>query len=138
MLVLKILGVLALIILVIGLVSWLDSIYQEKFKIKLLSMSKTIVLFISGVMLFVGREWYKSALESKGDKLNGLVLMIVAVMLVLGIIIYMYATTGIGYGTIAFFVYFGIFALFAYFGIAILVLMILGSIAENVKFRINI
>lgn len=105
MLVLKILGFIAIVIIILILLGLMNAKYLEKFNFAIFSVPMVIGQFITGLCFFIGREWYISAIAHNGDKLNGLVLIGFGAVITISVIIYIYYMTNFIYGTIGTIVY---------------------------------
>ena len=101
MLVLKVLGVIAIIIGIISVVGILNQKCMEKFQVPLFSKGTAGGIFIAAICLFAGMLWYQEALKSKGDTLNGIVLLALGGIITIGILISSYRKTDIIFGTLA-------------------------------------
>lgn len=129
MLVLKILGVVALIISMLVGVNILNKKCLEKFQVPLFSLVTTIGILIAAGCIFIGMIWYENAIKSKGDISNGIVLLAIGGIIMLGIIIYSYWKTNFIYGSIATIIHLFLLALMMLVGIPLFLLYIVGSIA---------
>lgn len=105
MLVLKILGFIAIVIIILILVGLMNDKYLEKFNFTIFSAPMVVGQVITGLSLFFGKEWYFSAVAHNGDTLNGLVLGGLGIVIGISTIVYIYYMTNFIYGTIGTIVY---------------------------------
>lgn len=128
MLVLKILGFLAVIITIIILAKKLNKKFIEKFNFPVLSIANFVFIFITGLLLGFGKEWYDDAVASKGDTLNGLILLGIGIALAVCIVIVYYHETNFIYGTIGSAINLGLVALIYFLSSVVIALVIVGII----------
>ena len=124
MLVLKILGFIAIVIIILILLGLMNAKYLEKFNFAIFSVPMVIGQFITGLCFFIGREWYISAIAHNGDKLNGLVLIGFGAVITISVIIYIYYMTNFAYGTIGTIVYIAALVFFAFMSYLIILFLI--------------
>jgi len=82
MLVLKIIGVIALLIGIYALVEKVKEITYRDYKYESFEVPIASVVSIGYYLLYFGWKFYESAQESHGDILNGIILMIIGAALV--------------------------------------------------------
>ena len=124
MLVLKILGVIAIIIGIISVVGILNQKCIEKFQVPLFSKGSASAT----ICLFAGLLWYQEALKSKGDTLNGIVLLVLGGIITIGVLISSYRKTNIIFGTLAAVIHIFLLILMTYIGIPLFIIYVIGSI----------
>lgn len=128
MLVLKVLGVIAIIIGIISVVGILNQKCMEKFQVPLFSKGSASATFIAAICLFAGLLWYQEALKSKGDTLNGIVLLVLGGIITIGILISSYRKTDIIFGTLAAVIHIFLLVLMTYIGVPLLIIYIIGTL----------
>lgn len=128
MLVLKILGVIAIIIGIISVVGILNQKCMEKFQVPLFSKGTAGGIFIAAICLFAGMLWYQEALKSKGDTLNGIVLLALGGIITIGILISSYRKTDIIFGTLAAVIHIFLLVLMTYIGVPLFIIYIIGTL----------
>ncbi|WP_443862928.1 hypothetical protein [Fusobacterium ulcerans] len=128
MLVLKVLGVIAIIIGIISVVGILNQKCMEKFQVPLFSKGTAGGIFIAAICLFAGMLWYQEALKSKGDTLNGIVLLALGGIITIGILISSYRKTDIIFGTLAAVIHIFLLVLMTYIGVPLFIIYIIGTL----------
>ena len=128
MLVLKVLGVIAIIIGIISVVGILNQKCMEKFQVPLFSKGTAGGIFIAAICLFAGMLWYQEALKSKGDTLNGIVLLALGGIITIGILISSYRKTDIIFGTLAAVIHISLLVLMTYIGVPLFIIYIIGTL----------
>ena len=128
MLVLKILGFLAIIITIFTLAKKLNKKFIEKFNFPVFSIANFVFIFIDGLLLGCGKKWYKDAIANNGDKLNGLILLGIGIVLAICIILAYYHQTNFIYGTIGSVINLSFVALIYFFSSVIIALIIIGIV----------
>lgn len=128
MLVLKVLGVIAIIIGIISVVGILNQKCMEKFQVPLFSKGTAEGIFIAAICLFAGMLWYQEALKSKGDTLNGIVLLALGGIITIGILISSYRKTDIIFGTLAAVIHIFLLVLMTYIGVPLFIIYIIGTL----------
>jgi len=86
MLVLKIIGVLAAVILVYILVVKVNGYTIKKYRYEFFNMGNFIASAIGYGMIYFGSRWYISALDKQGDILNGIIVCTIGIILILAVI----------------------------------------------------
>ncbi|MFY1027467.1 hypothetical protein CFY87_10015 [Actinobacillus seminis] len=100
MLVLQIIGgILAIAVVLFGLFA-LNKAYKERFDFAIFSTTLIAVEMIGVVFSAGGWLWYSNALEEKGDTLNGIVLIVIGALIILGVIYTLYKNTNFLFGTL--------------------------------------
>lgn len=128
MLVLKVLGVIAIIIGIISVVGILNQKCMEKFQVPLFSKGTAGGIFIAAICLFAGMLWYQEALKSKEDTLNGIVLLALGGIITIGILISSYRKTDIIFGTLAAVIHIFLLVLMTYIGVPLFIIYIIGTL----------
>lgn len=128
MLVLKVLGVIAIIIGIISVVGILNQKCMEKFQVPLFSKGTAGGIFIAAICLFAGMLWYQEALKSKGDTLTGIVLLALGGIITIGILISSYRKTDIIFGTLAAVIHIFLLVLMTYIGVPLFIIYIIGTL----------
>ena len=128
MLVLKVLGVIAIIIGIISVVGILNQKCMEKFKVPLFSKGTAGGIFIAAICLFIGMIWYQEAAKTNGDTLNGIVLLVLGGIITLGILISSYRKTDVIFGTLAAVIHIFLLILMTYLGVPLFIFYIIGSL----------
>lgn len=130
MIVLGILGFIAVALLVYWLVIRINEHSEQKYSYEFFNMVNFVVTSIGYAFLYLGSRWYKSALESNGDLLNGLILVAVGTLL-LGYVFYM----NIKRTTLLFWLFVTLFQLLLYVGLSVVaflaLIMLLAALAET-------
>lgn len=78
MMVLSIIGIFILIVLIYGLVDFLNKKTYSKFKYKFFTEEAFYYYVVIDMGLFFGYQWYSSALIKKADTLNGILIIFFA------------------------------------------------------------
>lgn len=105
MLTLKIIaGIVAIIVLatvVFITIKKIRNLYWNKFGFNIFSKKIVLLESLCITLTWIGYFIYDNAINEKGDIWNGLVLIILASFILLGIIIFIYKKTNLKYGTLA-------------------------------------
>lgn len=128
MLVLKILGFLAIVITIFTLAKKLNQKFLEKFNFPVFSIANFVFIFIDGLLLGYGKEWYKDAIANNGDKLNGLILLGIGAVLAICIILVYYRQTNFIYGTIGSVISLSLVGLIYFLSSVIIALIVIGIV----------
>lgn len=141
MLVLKIIGGLLILALVLFSLLIFDEHCDEKFEHRFFKFSSFVILAVSVGVIQIGKMWYESSLESGSDTLNGLVLMIVGGLILLGVVLYNLKETNFVYGLFGSTIQISIFGTLALISLPIFavfaVLSIIGSFAAKPVYIVN-
>ncbi len=135
MIVLNIIGIIIGIIIFLGLLGALHYFYEEKFDYPFFSRLPLIVIGISSFLLYFGEKWRLSAIETQGDVLNGVILIIIGVAMFLFLCVINFIITGFLFGVITSILHLGL-VIFVYsialavtwIAVTIIGIMIVGSI----------
>lgn len=100
MLVLKILGGIFVLFSFLLAITIFDEYCDDKFEHRFFNIKSFIILIVIVAMLIIGDNWYENALRDHGDSLNGLVLMGLGGLILLGLVIYNLSQAGFIFGFI--------------------------------------
>ena len=87
MIVLKIIGIIIFLALLYLLIEKLNTYTYKKYSYKFFTESTLGIYMVIYCGLYIGKEWYISALHSKGDILNGIVIIVIALLIFLFVLI---------------------------------------------------
>ena len=88
MTVLTILGILVLAALLYVLVLFINKFTEQKYEYTFFNITNFALVTIGYTFIYFGNSWYKSALSTNADLLNGELIMVFGVMFVLSALIY--------------------------------------------------
>ena len=88
MTVLYIIGVLAIVIVLLMLVGWVNALSQRKYDYEFFTYGNLALATIAYALLFFGGKFYLDALSAHGDILNGILMMGIGAIIILGVLIW--------------------------------------------------
>lgn len=116
MTVLKIIGVIvALVAMGIGVISFNEHC-DKKFSYRFFTKISFIAAAASIWALMAGHAWYTSSVDSGGDTLNGIVIMGIGAIILLGLVYFNFRMTNLLYGLGGSALQLGLFIPLAYIG----------------------
>jgi hypothetical protein len=139
MLVLKILGIVALIASVLAALYFFNEHCDKKFSYRFFTTPSFVASAVALVLLIAGNSWRVDALQSGGDVLNGVVVMGLGVLVALGLIYFNFRRTNFLYGTGGTVLQLLVFSVLAYIGIFVFIIaFVLGVIANIGVQRVHV
>ena len=138
MLVLKIMGIVALIVGVIAALHFFNEHCNKKFSHRFFTTKSFWTTTSALALLIMGNWWRTNALQSGGDVLNGIVVMGIGVLIALGLIYFNYKRTNFVYGVGGTVLQLLAFSVMAYIGIVVFAIglflsFISGMATQNVR-----
>lgn len=109
MTVLYIIGVLAIVIVLLMFVGWVNALSQSKYDYEFFTYGNLALTTIAYALLFFGAKFYLDALSAHGDILNGILMMGIGAIIILGVLIWHIKHTSFIFGLL-----FGILQLVIY------------------------
>lgn len=132
MLVLKLLGVVALLLIAAGAVYAFDARCESRFSHRFFTLESFCVTFFAVALLMGGHTWREASARSGGDVLNGIVLMALGALLVLGLLYVNLRRTSLPYALFGSLLQVSIFGALALIGVIALVVGLAASIFATV------
>ena len=109
MTVLYIIGVLAIAFALLMIVAWINALSEKKYGYEFFSYGNFALTTVAYALIFFGRRFYLDAVSIHGDILNGILMVGIGAVIVLGIVIYHIKHTSFLFG-----VFFGMIQLLIY------------------------
>lgn len=100
MTVLYIIGFLAVVILLLFIVTYINDYSTKHYSYEFFSFWNLAVVAIAYLMLFYGDKWYLEALAKGGDILNGQILMGIGILIICALIYVHIKNTSVIFATI--------------------------------------
>lgn len=129
MMILSLLAWAAIIIGYVVLTTWINNFCRRKFGRAFLTLPVFIWVSVCTAFFAGGGYWYQHATLNDGDTLNGLLLMGVGLVIVLGLYWYNIRTTNFLVGFIATTLVVGVFSTIAVVAAPLLIFLAIGCIA---------
>lgn len=133
MTVLKIIGIIVAIASIIKAISIFNSHCAGKFHFKFFSTSAFIVAALSVWICGGGYEWYKFSLANNEDTLNGIILMTLSLIILIGLIYYNFKKTNFLYGLIGTILQIGLFIPIACLSAPLIIVMVTALIIDDIR-----
>ncbi len=124
MTVLIILGVLAVIVVLFVIVSWINDYSERTFNYEFFSWGNLAVTAVGYLLLFYGDKWFNEAVTKSGDILNGQLLMGIGFLFILGVLYTHIKNTNLLFGIVV-----GIFQLILYIPLSVISIFALLAVA---------
>lgn len=130
--VLIVVGIIVALVILAGVIMFFNEHCEDKFDHAFFTKPMLIILGIAGGLFIWGVSWYNSSVvNAKGyellgiiftsETLNGIVLVIIALLIYLGVAIYNFVVTNWIYGFFGTLVQFSLLSIIAYFGVILVV-----------------
>jgi len=101
MTVLYILGVLLVIAIIFALVGKINDFSESRYNYEFFTWGNLFFTTVAYALMYFGRDWYLSELVLKdGDTLNGVVLIVIGVLMILGLLLTHIKSTNFFFGLI--------------------------------------
>lgn len=135
MLVLKILGIIALLGSILATLHFFNEHCDKKFSYRFFTETSFWATAGTLALLIIGNWWRINALELGGDALNGIMVMCIGIVIALGLIYFNFKRTNLAYGLGGSALQISAFGILAYIGLAVLmiglVLWVLSSLSTQ-------
>ncbi|OYZ66397.1 MAG: hypothetical protein B7Y17_01695 [Sulfuricurvum sp. 24-42-5] len=87
MLVLSLIALIAACAALYGFIEWFNNYTQAKARYEFFTKGHTAAVVLSYGMMFFGTQWFKSAMTSNEDILNGVVVIIIGAIILISVIV---------------------------------------------------